>query len=193
MSLETKTYLRPEEYLEWERKADVRHQYVQGEMAPMAGASPNHVLIVTNIVSEIRMQLKNQPCTVYSTDLRVAAAQTALFTYPDVVVVSGNPSFYDEKNDTITNPVLIIEVLSETTKDYGRGEKFEHYRTIESFREYIFVAQDKCHVEHYTRQPDNRWLLAETNLPSDTIQLKSVKCQLALQEVYGKVNLLETK
>ena len=189
MSLQPKTYLTPEEYLALERKAEYKSEYLAGEMFAMSGASPRHVLIVTNVVAELRGQLKQRPCTVYSSDLRVKVSPTGLYSYPDVVVVCDQPQFADEQRDTLLNPTLIVEVLSESTKDYDRGEKFEHYRTLPSLREYILIAQDKYHVEHFVRQPDNRWLLSETNLLEDTIHLSSIACDLALAEVYDKVEM----
>jgi len=189
MSLQPKQYLTPEEYLELERKADYKSEYFDGEVFAMGGASPRHVLIVTNVASELRSQLKKRPCTVYSTDLRVKAGPTGLYTYPDVAVVCGAPEFSDQHEDTLTNPALIVEVLSKSTKDYDRGEKFEHYRGIDSFKEYVLIARDKHHVEHYIRRSDNRWLLSETNRIQDTIELPSIGCHLALDEIYDKVSL----
>ncbi len=189
MSLQPKTYLTPEEYLAIERKAEYKSEYFNGEMFAMAGASERHVLIVTNLVAELRGQLRRRPCTVYSTDLRVRVSSTGLYTYPDVVVVCGQPQFADDQKDTLLNPTLIIEVLSDSTKDYDRGGKFQHYRALASLTEYVLVAQDKCHVEHYVRQPENRWLLSETNELKDTIHLSSIECNLALVEVYDKVDL----
>lgn len=191
MTLQAKIRITPEEYLAVERQAAYKSEYFNGEMFAMSGASPRHVLIVTNVVAELRRQLKQRPCTVYSTDLRVKVSPTGLYTYPDVIVVCAQPQFNDEQKDTLLNPTLIVEVLSESTKDYDRGEKFEHYRTLISLAEYVLIAQGKPHVEHFVRQPDNRWLLAETNRLEDTIHLPSIACDLALAEVYDKVNTLE--
>ena len=190
MSLQPKTRFTPEEYLALERKAECKSEYFNGEIFAMSGATPQHVLIVTNVVSELRGQLKSRPCTVYSTDLRLKVSATGLYTYPDVIVVCGEPQFNDDHKDTLLNPTLIVEVLSESTKDYDRGGKFEQYRMLESFIEYVLIAQDKHHVEHFVRQPDNRWLLSETNRVEDTLELTSIGCNLALTEVYDKVELL---
>ncbi len=189
MSLQPKTHLTPEEYLAIERKAECKSEYFNGEMFAMAGASERHVLIVTNVVAELRGQLRRRPCTVYSTDLRVRVSPTGLYTYPDVVVVCGQAQFADDQKDTLLNPTLIVEVLSESTKDYDRGGKFEHYRSLASLNEYVLIAQDKHHVEHFVRQSDNRWLLSETNRLEDTIHLSSIDCNLALAEVYDKVEM----
>jgi Uma2 family endonuclease len=193
MSLQPKTYITPDEYLELESKAECKSEYFNGEIFAMGGASPRHVLIVTNLVSELRSQLKNQPCTVYSTDLRVSVSPTGLYTYPDVVVVCGDPQFSDSRSDTLINPILIIEVLSKSTKDYDRGEKFEQYRMIGTFKEYVLVAQDKQHVEHYIKQADNTWVLSETNRIEDSIELSSIGCGLKLSEIYDKVNILSAE
>lgn len=189
MSLQPKTHLTPEEYLAIERKAEYKSEYFNGEMFAMAGASERHALIVTNVVAELRGQLRHRPCTVYSTDLRVRVSPTGLYTYPDVIVVCGQAQFADDQKDTLLNPTLIVEVLSESTKDYDRGGKFEHYRSLASLSEYVLIAQDKYHVEHFVRQPDNRWLLSETNRLEDTIHLPSIDCALALIEVYDKVEM----
>jgi Uma2 family endonuclease len=189
LSSQPKTQLTPKEYLAIERKAEYKSEYFNGEMFAMGGASERHVLIVTNVVAELRGQLRRRPCTVYSTDLRVRVSPTGLYTYPDVVVVCGQAQFADDQKDTLLNPTLIVEVLSESTKDYDRGEKFEHYRSLASLNEYVLIAQDKHHVEHFVRQSDNRWLLSETNRLEDTIHLSSIDCDLALAEVYDKVEL----
>jgi Uma2 family endonuclease len=181
--------LTPEEYLTLERQAEFKSEYYAGEVFAMAGASARHALIVTNLVRELSTQFKRRPCNVYSNDLRVRISATGLYTYPDVVVVCGEPQWADDQKDTLLNPTLIVEVLSESTKDYDRGGKWEHYRRLESLTEYVLVAQDKVHVEHYIRQADNQWLLSETNDVADTIHLPSIRCELALTEVYDKVEL----
>ncbi len=190
MSLQAKTYITPEEYLAIERKAEYKSEYVNGEMFAMAGASPRHVLIVTNLVAELRGQLRRRPCTVYSTDLRVRVSPTGLYTYPDVIVVCGQVQLADDQKDTLLNPTLIIEVLSESTKDYDRGSKLQHYRTLASLMEYVVVDQERCHVEHWVRQPEDRWLFSETNDVTDTIRLSTIECDLVLAEVYDKVELV---
>lgn len=188
MASNPKTFFTPEEYLTLERSCETRHEYYNGEIFAMGGASKLHVKIVTNLVGELHSQLKAGPCEAYSTDLRVQVAPTGLYTYPDVIVLCEEPRFSDTQEDTLLNPALIIEVLSESTKDYDRGGKFEQYRTIDSFVEYLLIAQDRPHVEHYTRQLDGSWLLHETNSLEDTIQLKSVPCSLRLADIYSKVH-----
>lgn len=189
MSSQPKMYLTPEEYLAIERKAECKSEYFAGEMFAMAGASERHASIVANVMYLLVGHLKGRPCKAYASDMRVRVSPTGLYTYPDVVVVCGQPQFADEQRDTLINPTLIVEVLSESTKDYDRGEKFEHYRMLASLNEYVLIAQDKHHVEHFVRQSDNRWLLSETNWLEDSLYLPSIDCNLALTEIYDKVDM----
>ena len=187
MSSQPKPYLTPEQYLACERAAPYKSAYFRGEMFAMAGASPAHVLIVSNIVAALHGQLRRRPCAVYSTDLRVKITASGLYTYPDVVVVCGTLQFDDEHQDTLINPTLIVEVLSESTQDYDRGGKFTQYRKIPSFAEYVLVAQDECHIEHFVKQANGRWILSETTQATDTITLSSIECTLLLSDIYEKV------
>lgn len=178
--------LTPEEYLATEREASAKSEYVHGEVFAMVGASAQHALITSNLVRELGTQLKGRDCRVFASDLRVLVSDTGLYTYPDVVVACGPPRFADDRRDTLLNPVVLVEVLSESTQDYDRGGKFEHYRGLDSLREYVLVAQDRPHLEHFVRQPDGRWLFAETNRLEDAVALPSIGCTLALAEVYDK-------
>jgi Uma2 family endonuclease len=187
MSSQVTTFLSPAEYLEQERLAERKSEYFRGEMFAMSGASPRHVSIVTNLVAEFRQHLKGKPCRVYSTDLRLRVTPAGLYTYPDVMVVCGEAQFADDQKDTVLNPVLIVEVLSNSTRDYDRGRKFQHYRTLPSLVEYLTVAQDQPHIEHWTRQPENGWLLTEFDDPGRSIHLASIGCAIPLAEVYDKV------
>jgi Uma2 family endonuclease len=179
------------EYLEIERRSEVKHELIDGRLVAMAGASLAHVLLVTNLVVELGNQLKDRDCTVYSTDLRVKIQKSGRFTYPDVAVVCGRLELGTEQRDVLLNPRVLIEVLSESTKDYDRGEKFEQYRSIPSFTEYLLVAQDRHHVEHHVRQKDGRWLLEETDSLGDSVVLESIDCRLALTDIYTKVRFAE--
>jgi Uma2 family endonuclease len=130
MASHPKTRYTPEEYLALERSCETKHEYYDGEVFAMGGASKHHVLIVINLIVELGSQLKGSHCTIYATDLRLRVAPEGLYTYPDVIVLREEPQFSDEQEDTLLNPALIIEVLSESTKDYDRGGKFERYRMI---------------------------------------------------------------
>jgi Uma2 family endonuclease len=179
-----------EEYLALERQAECKSEYYAGDIFAMAGASRWHNLIVTNVVRELSLQLKGRPCTTYPSDMRVKISPTGLYTYPGVTVVCGEAQFEDTQQDTLLNPTLIVEVLSESTEAYDRGGKFAHYRKLASLMEYVLIAQTKPHVEHYVRQPDNRWLLAEADSVHQTLHLPSIDCHLALAEVYDKVDIV---
>ena len=187
MPAQPKSYLTPEQYLTLERTAACKSEYWRGEVFAMAGASPTHALIVSNIVAALHGQLRRRPCNVYSTDLRMKVQASGLYTYPDVIVVCGALQFDDGHQDTLLNPTLIVEVLSESTQDYDRGGKFAQYRKIFSFAEYVLVAQDECHVEHFVKQAHTGWLLSETNRLEDALTLSSIECHLPLSDIYEKV------
>jgi Uma2 family endonuclease len=189
MSVATKRKITPEEYLEIEHKAEYKSEYFDGEMFAMAGASKEHTLIVGNVTTSLNIQLRKRPCQVYPNDMRVKINQTGLYTYPDVVVVCGKAEFEDKEVDTLLNPTLIVEVLSESTEAYDRSKKFEHYRRIESLREYLLIAQDEYKIEQYVRQNDGKWLFSETKGSESSIKLPSIDCELLLSEVYNKVEL----
>ena len=184
MSSAPLTRLTPEEYLERERKAEYKSEYYQGEVFAMAGASPNHGSVVTNLVASLHGRLKGRGCKVWATDLRLRVSATGLYTYPDVMVVCGPPSLADDRRDTLLNPNLIIEVLSDSTRDYDRGRKFQQYRTLASLLEYVTVEQDGVHVEQWARQPDQRWMLTEVEDTGATLSLASIGVDLPLSEIY---------
>jgi Uma2 family endonuclease len=182
-------YITPEEYLALEREAEYKSEYFDGKIFAMSGASPEHNQITVNVLAEIHMQIKKRPCQVYASNMRVKVSPTGLYTYPDVVALCDKPRFDDEQKDTLLNPTVIIEVLSDSTANYDRGDKFKHYRTIDALVEYILIAQDECHVEHYVRHANNQWLLSEINDLQEIIELPAFDCRLALSDVYDKVEI----
>jgi len=175
-----------------ERAASEKHEFAFGEIYAMSGASARHVEIVGNIASELRNHLRHRPCRVYSTDLRLCVDADQRYTYPDVVVVCSQPRFLDGELDTILNPDLIVEVLSESTRNYDRGDKFQQYRGIPSFREYLLVDQAKAHVERYAKQNDGTWSLWETDSLNEVVHLESIKVTLPLSEIYFKIDFETT-
>ncbi|HEX7240526.1 MAG TPA: Uma2 family endonuclease [Longimicrobiaceae bacterium] len=180
----------PKEYLVRERAAQVRSEYVNGRTLAMAGASRRHNLIAGNVFAEVRARLKGRPCEVYASDMRVKVERTGLYAYPDVVAVCGEPRFEDAHVDTLTNPTLVVEVLSESTEARDRGEKFAHYRRLESLAEYVLVAQDRVRVERFAREGDT-WVLTEISDPDGTLVLRSIGCAVPLREVYDRVDFPE--
>ena len=192
MNPQLKPRLTPEDYLAIERSAEFKSEYFDGEIFAMAGASRAHNSIVLNTGSEIRQHLKNRSCKAYVNDMRVKVNPTGLYAYPDVIVVCGKEQFEDTHLDTLLNPTLIIEVLSDSTEAYDRGRKFEHYRHLDSLVEYVLIAQQRPHIESYRRQPDQQWLLTECSGLDATLRLQSIDCDLALAEIYAKVELSES-
>ncbi|HEV2855927.1 MAG TPA: Uma2 family endonuclease [Thermoanaerobaculia bacterium] len=179
-----------QEYLAFERQSETKHDYFDGEIFAMSGASRIHGLITGNIFGEIRNQLKGRPCEVYSESMRVRTPDD-LFTYPDVVAVCGEPRFDDTEFDTLLNPMLIVEVLSPTTEGYDRGIKSARYRALPTLVEHVLVAQDRCHVEHLVRQTDGgHWLLEELSDLDGLLELPSIGCRLPLAEIYDRVFFL---
>jgi Uma2 family endonuclease len=186
---QSKPHLTSDQYLAIERNAEYKSEYFDGEMYALAGATKNHNLVAGNVLSELHAQVKGRPCNVFPSDMRVKVAATGLYTYPDVTVICGEARFEDQEEDTLLNPTVIVEVLSKSTANYDRGEKFAHYRRLPSLAEYVLIAQDKPHVEHYVRQPDNTWLLSESEGLQDTVELPAINCYLKLADVYDKVTI----
>ena len=176
-----------DEYLEMERASDTKNEYFKGEIYAMSGASRKHNLIVANLIMEIGLQLKNKPCRVYPSDMRLKVEKTSLHTYPDIMVVCGPERFVDEKEDTLLNPDVIIEVLSDSTESYDRGEKFLNYRQIDSLKEYVLIWQKQAKIEKYSRVNTTSWTLSETNETQQSISLDSIECTLDIASVYDKI------
>ncbi len=188
MSTVPKKHYMSEEYLALERQAEYKSEYFRGEIFAMVGATRQHNLIVGNLVKRLGLQLDDRSCEVYPNDMRVKVSPTGLYTYPDVTVVCDEPQFEDEQIDTLLNPMVLIEVLSKSTETYDRGKKFGHYRRIDSLQEYVLVAQQEPHVEHFARQVDGGWLLTEATGLDASIALPAIDCQLRLADVYHKVD-----
>ncbi|MBI5016123.1 MAG: Uma2 family endonuclease [Deltaproteobacteria bacterium] len=187
MLVEPTARMTPKEYLEAERKADLKSEYLAGEVFAMAGAGESHNLIVANLIVGLGTQLRKRPCRVYPSDMRVLVRETGLYTYPDVAVVCGEPRFLDDRRDTLLNPTLLVEVLSESTEAYDRGKKFEHYREIESLQEYLLVSPTEPSLERFLRQEAGTWLFSEARGLGAAAELASIGCTLMLAEVYEKV------
>jgi Uma2 family endonuclease len=187
--LTKKSYVTPEEYLSFERAAEYKNEYFDGEIVAMTGASRKHILITLGVAAALREQLRGRPCETYSSEMRVRIPSANLYTYPDVVVACGKPEFEDAEVDTLLNPVLIVEVLSKSTAAYDRRQKFDYYRTLPSLEEYLLVEQDEYHVVQYVRQRDGRWLLADIRGAEASVELSSVGCVLKLADVYERVEM----
>lgn len=174
------------EYLRLERSAGHKSEFVNGRIHAMTGASRAHNLIAGNIFGEIRARLRGRPCEVYVNDMRVKVRQTGLYTYPDVAAVCGEPQFEDDAVDTLLNPSVIVEVLSDSTEKYDRGTKFSHYRRLESLREYILISQDGPSVEKFVRA-NELWTLEEISGHGAVLTIESLDCSVSLADIYDRV------
>jgi Uma2 family endonuclease len=186
MAMQRDTYLTPEEYLAIERKAEYKSEYVDGVIYAMSGASLRHNKIVANVIIELGQQLRGRPCSALPSDIKVRMPDSRKFFYPDVSVLCGEPQFHDERQDIILNPILIVEVLSESTAAYDRGEKFQAYQQVTSLQEYILISQDKNFVQHYVRQTQESWTYTAAFGMESTLNLPSIECTLSLQAIYDK-------
>lgn len=191
MSKQQKARVTVADYFSMDRASSEKHEFAFGEIYAMGGASARHVEIVGNIAGELGNRLRQRPHRVYSTDLRLCVDADHRYTYPDVVVVCSQPQFLDDRHDTLLNPDLIVEVLSESTRNYDRGDKFQQYRGIPSFREYLLVDQAKAHVERYSKQQDGTWSLWETDSLDHLVHLESIAVTLPVSEIYLKVEFAQ--
>jgi len=182
-------YISPEEYLRLERQAEYKSEYVDGVVYAMAGASREHNLIVGNVMTEINLQLRPTPCQVYPSDMKVRVPSSRKFHYPDVSVVCDKAIFADDEKDVLLNPLVIVEVLSESTAAYDRGKKFQFYQEIESFQEYILIEQDEPVIERYVRQPDGSWVYTKVAGLDHSLAFSSIACEVALRDIYAKTDL----
>jgi Uma2 family endonuclease len=191
MSAAPKQFVTPEQYLAMERQAEIKSEYYAGELFAMAGGSKEHNRIVGNVFGLLWTQLRDSPCTPYTTDMKVRSWE-GHYAYPDVTVVCGEEEFADNEKDVLLNPTLIVEVLSPTTESWDRRGKFEQYQQRESLQEYLLIAQDRPHVERYTRQSGGEWLLTEINGVNGVLALPSIGGELPLCEVYRNITLPES-
>ncbi|TAL47791.1 MAG: Uma2 family endonuclease [Chitinophagaceae bacterium] len=184
-------YVSPEHYLEMERASIEKHEYYKGEVFAMSGASPQHNDIAYNINRLIAPFLHGKGCKLYGSDFRIHIPDNLLFTYPDFSIVCGKTETSDVYTDNLTNPTVIIEILSISTKNYDRGTKFHLYRSIKTLHEYILVDSTSICVEIYWRQADYSWRLTEFKQPDDQFSIKSIDLTLQLKDVYEDVSIDE--
>ena len=193
MQLIAKQYYTPEEYLELEATADYKSEYIDGQIIAMAGASINHNRISLNLSSGLNFAFRNQNYEVFMGDMRLWIPQKLIYTYPDVMIIADEPEFFNNRTDTITNPQVIIEVLSNSTKGYDREDKFAAYRTIPTFQEYLLIDQNRIHVEQFSKTGKKRWNLREYDEEDENISLETVSFEISLQDLYNKVKFPQIK
>lgn len=187
MSTLTVTHVTPEEYLAAERLSETRSEYLDGGVYPMTGGTANHIRIISNIDTQLNNQLDGRPCDVFPIDMKVRLPDSRKFFYPDLVVVCGEVQYHDDRKDIITNPALVIEVLSPSTEAFDRGAKFQAYRTIASLKEYLLVSQGAPLIEQYVRGDDGKWTLTAAAGLESSLTLPSIECTLNLGAVYKRV------
>lgn len=189
-ALTQRIFVSPEEYMVMEAVSPVKHEYFDGEIFQMAGASYAHNMASMNISGTLFAQMDRTRCFIVQNDMRLWVETSGLFTYPNVMVVCGKPELSKIRGlENLINPVLIIEVLSSSTESYDKGIKFDHYRTIASLKEYVLVWQDKKRVARYTKKDDQNWLLTDFLGDDARIELASVDCTLLMENIYDKVDI----
>lgn len=188
----------PQEYLEFERKSDVKHEWFDGHINLMAGASPEHCAITFNLSVAVGPQLRGTNCRGFSNDMKVRSSDMkpkkglkGLFSYPDLTVVCDEPLYHDEVQDVLINPKVIFEILSPTTEKFDRKGKFGRYQYNETLTDYILVFQYEPRIEHYQRKANNQWLLTIATGLEEELFISSIKCTIRLSEVYEQVTFLE--
>jgi len=190
MSAQPKYAMTPEDYLVFERASDEKHEYVDGEIYAMTGGSPEHNAIGAALIGLLFTQLRKRPCNVYTSDQRVKVSARQYY-YPDVTVVCGTPDFESQRGGvSLTNPTVIIEVLSPSTEHYDRWTKAAYYAALPSLQDYLFVAQDQMSVELYSRNPEGAWIFKLATEKEMTLQIPSIDCTLTLADIYEKVIFL---
>lgn len=184
--------LSEDEYLAFEREQEGKHEFLDGRIYAMSGASADHNRIVGSTYATLYSQIVNRSCDVFPSDMRVRVPSKGLFTYPDISVVCGEAKFDDTSQpDTLLNPQVIIEVLSPSTEAYDRGDKFENYRALSSLQTYLLISQDKPRIERFNRQDDGLWTYTYAMGLEAVLELPAIQCELALQDVYAKVTFTD--
>ncbi|MGB8700024.1 MAG: Uma2 family endonuclease [Thermosynechococcaceae cyanobacterium] len=181
------THYTPAEYLALEDQAEFRSEYHDGEIIPMTGGSFTHNEIVTNLCS-LKASLRNKGYRLFSSDVRVWIAKYRKFTYPDVMVIQGEPDQYDNRTDTLTNPKLIIEVLSQSSQEYDRGNKFKYYRSIPDLQEYVLINQYELEIQHYAKADGGFWIYRTYESLEDVMTLSAIATTLPLADIYAGIS-----
>ena len=184
-------YISQEQYLEMERVSDTKHEYYNGEVFTMSGASIPHNFVFHNVYTGLGSFLRGKGCKPFGSDMRIHIPLNSLYTYPDISIICGKPETTDAFTDNVTNPSVIIEILSKSTKDYDRGTKFFLYRSIQTLKEYILIDSTSILVEKYTRQENNSWLLTEFKELHENFYISTISLTLHLKDIYEDVSMEE--
>jgi Uma2 family endonuclease/predicted nucleotidyltransferase len=181
-------YYTPEEYLALEEVVETKNEYFQGEIFAMSGGSANHNRIAVSVCMMLAAEFEESSCEVFSSDVRLLVQAIGLYTYPDAMVVCDPVEYVEDRNDTVTNPIVIVEVLSKSTREYDRDKKFELYRDLPSFRDYLLIDQDRVYIDHYHKLEDGRWVLTLFNNPDTDLTLTAIEVSLSVRRIYHKVD-----
>lgn len=183
-----KRHYTPEEYLALEESAIDKSEYHDGEIVPMTGGTTNHNSIIINSIANLKFCLRGKDYRLFTSDVRLWIPLTRRYVYPDIMIIQGEPVYQGSNKTIVTNPLVIVEVLSNSTKDYDRGGKFLAYRSIPEFREYILIDQYSCHIEQFAKNSDGKWVLTEYDSEESILILESVEFQIPLREIYERIN-----
>lgn len=187
VAVKSQQFFTVEEYFALEENADHRSEYFGGEVFAMAGGSVNHNQIAGNLYTSLRGALGRKSCRTFMADMRLFVARYGLYTYPDIMVICGGIDFAPKRTDTVTNPVVLFEVLSPSTEAYDRGKKFEFYRTLPSLRDYVLVDQERVHIEHYRLADNRQWVLTVLDDAGEQLVIESIGAELPLSSIYEQV------
>ncbi len=192
--MKTKTrYYTPQDYLELEENSQDKHEYRDGEIIPMAGGTTNHNKIALNFCRQFPLSIGDIDYEIYLGDVKIWIPTYRQYTYPDVMVIEGQPMYQGTGTTAVMNPTLIVEVLSKSTRNYDQGDKFDAYRSLPKFRDYLLICQYQYQVKHFSKTSENQWLLTEYRNLEDEIQLRSIEFRISLTEIYRRVNLQESE
>jgi Uma2 family endonuclease len=180
-----------EEYLQMERASDVKHEYYQGEIFAMAGASNRHITISSSLMGELYARLKTSPCFPYGSDMRMHIPENTLFTYPDISIICGEIITFDKDKDTALQPTILIEILSKSTRNYDRGGKFKLYRDIPTLKEYMLVDSENIGVEIFRINEHNHWELEEYKSLKEIVTLPAINVSISMEDIYARTMLEE--
>lgn len=182
-----------EEYFALEEKSDIKHEYHQGEIVPMTGGTTNHNRIIINLVAFLKFAFRGKPLSLFTSDVRLCLPEYDRYTYPDVQIISGDISYYENRQDTVTNPAVIVEVLSNSTRIYDKGDKFKYYRSLPRFQEYITIDQYGFEVEQYVKTDDGKWLVTYLDSEDSVLSLAAVEFEISLKDLYEGVKFEESE
>lgn len=190
MQIQTqKKYFTPEEYLQLEETSEFKNEYYDGEIVPMAGGTTNHNEISLNFCTNFKFKMRGKNYKIYMGDVRLWIPRYRIYTYPDVMVIEGEPIYEGTGTTTVTNPSIIIEVLSKSTENHDRTNKFRFYRSIPTFKEYIIVDQYEYLVEQYAKNANNQWVLTEHESRDGMLLLQTIEFEISINDIYEGVNL----